>query len=389
MTTGSTVETNVKNKKYFCYEIYKNLAVWSQNGKLGYNPCSFFNGYIKTSSDFKISEVWNSPEHNQLKKCVENDILISGCQACYNSEADGIKSRRQGAKELYEEFHNDTNLDLSSPQGLDYSVGNLCNLKCVICGPSNSSQWVSDYQQLFPSESTELFQYKKYQQLEIDDHDLLQNLKSVHFHGGGEPLLSDNHVNLLLKIQEVKGLADVRVFYNTNGTQIVSDKILQLWEKCKLIELYFSIDDLGPRFEYQRTNARWTDVESNLTWFYKHMPHNHMFNINCTWGYLNFFYLDEMYDWWKEKFSSNRYKDPTNLIFQKAIGKFSLDHLSPSSHQVIGNKFQNYTQLQPLLTSIEVNDRSHADFWKNISNLDRIRKTDFRKLNLDWSKLIS
>jgi hypothetical protein len=248
---------------------------------------------------------------------------------------------------------------------------------------------VSDYQQLFPSESTELFQYKKYQQLEIDDHDLLQNLKSVHFHGGGEPLLSDNHVNLLLKIQEVKGLADVRVFYNTNGTQIVSDKILQLWEKCKLIELYFSIDDLGPRFEYQRTNARWTDVESNLTWFYKHMPHNHMFNINCTWGYLNFFYLDEMYDWWKEKFSSNRYKDPTNLIFQKAIGKFSLDHLSPSSHQVIGNKFQNYTQLQPLLTSIEVNDRSHADFWKNISNLDRIRKTDFRKLNLDWSKLIS
>jgi MoaA/NifB/PqqE/SkfB family radical SAM enzyme len=389
MTTGITVNTDVKNKKYFCYEIYKNLAVWSQNGKLGYNPCSFFNGYIKTSSDFKISEVWNSPEHNQLKKCVENDIPISGCQACYDSEADGIKSRRQGAKELYEEFHNDTNLNLSSPQGLDYSVGNLCNLKCVICGPSNSSQWVSDYQQLFPGKSTELFRYKKYQQLEIDDHDLLQNLKSVHFHGGGEPLLSDNHVNLLLKIQEVKGLADVRVFYNTNGTQIVSDKILQLWEKCKLIELYFSIDDLGPRFEYQRTNARWTDVESNLTWFYKHMPHNHMFNINCTWGYLNFFYLDEMYDWWKEKFSSNRYKDPTNLIFQKAIGKFSLDHLSPSSHQVIGNKFQNHTQLQSLLNSIEVNNRSHANFWKNISDLDRIRKTDFRTLNHDWSKLIS
>ena len=379
----------MKNKKYFCYEIYKNLAVWSHNGKLGYNPCSFFDGYIKTSSEFDLADVWNSPEHLQLKKCVETDTRIPGCQACYSAEDSGIESRRQGSKKLYEEYHKDTNTELSGPTGIDYSVGNLCNLKCVICGPQNSSQWIPDYQKLHPTVDIVSFQYKKNEQLEITDADLLQNIKHVHFHGGGEPLLSKNHVRLLQKIQEVKGLSDVRVFYNTNATQTVSDEILQLWEKCRLIELYFSVDDIGTRFDYQRTGANWNKVNSTLDWFYANMPHNHMFNVNCTWSYLNFFYLDEVWDWWNENFSSNRYGDPTNLIFQKAVGEFGLNHLSKISHETLQNKFKGHNELLRLTQSLRTSDQPHDSFWKNISALDQIRSTDFRELNPEWSKLIS
>ena len=379
----------MKNKKYFCYEIYKNLAIWSHNGELGYNPCSFFNGYIKTSSEFNLTDVWNSPEHLELKKCVETDTRIPGCQACYSAEDSGIESRRQGSKKLYEEYHKDTNTELSGPTGIDYSVGNLCNLKCVICGPQNSSQWIPDYQKLHPTVDIVSFQYKKNEQLEITDADLLQNIKHVHFHGGGEPLLSKNHVRLLQKIQEVKGLSDVRVFYNTNATQTVSDEILQLWEKCRLIELYFSVDDIGTRFDYQRTGANWNKVNSTLDWFYANMPHNHMFNVNCTWSYLNFFYLDEVWDWWNENFSSNRYGDPTNLIFQKAVGEFGLNHLSKTSHETLQNKFQGHNELLRLTHSLRTSDQPHDSFWKNISALDQIRSTDFRELNPEWSKLIS
>ena len=379
----------IKNKKYFCYEIYKNLAIWSHNGELGYNPCSFFDGYIKTSSEFNLTDVWNSPEHLELKKCVETDTSIPGCQACYSAEDAGIESRRQGSKKLYEEYHNDTNIELSGPTGIDYSVGNLCNLKCVICCPKNSSQWVPDYQKLYPNIDITSFQYKKNEQLEITDPALLKNIKHVHFHGGGEPLLSENHVRLLQKIQQVKGLADVRVFYNTNGTQTVSDEILQLWEQCRLIELYFSIDDVGARFNYQRTGADWNQVTDAMNWFYTNMPHNHMFNVNCTWSYLNFFYLDEVWDWWNKNFSSNRYGDPTNLIFQKANMDFDLGYLSDSAHAILQNKFQGHNELLLLLRSLAVSDQPHDAFWKSISALDQIRGTDFRALNPEWSKLLS
>ena len=63
----------MQSKKYFCYEIYKNLAIWSNNGKISYNPCSYFDGFIKTSDRLDISEVWNSSEHQQLKKLIETD----------------------------------------------------------------------------------------------------------------------------------------------------------------------------------------------------------------------------------------------------------------------------------------------------------------------------
>lgn len=379
----------MKTKKYFCYEIYKNLAINSHNGKLNFTPCSFFKSPIKTSSEFNLNDIWNGPEQLEIKWHVENDIPISGCQTCYTSEAHGIESRRQGSKKLYEEFHQDVEINLDGPTGIDYSVGNLCNLKCVICGPHDSSQWIPDYQKLHPTFNIAPLQFKKNEQLEITDANLLKNIKHVHFHGGGEPLLSDNHFRLLQKIQQLKGLADVRVFYNTNGTQVVSDEILQLWEQCRLIELYFSVDDVGDRFNYQRTGADWNKVVATMNWFYINMPHNHMFNINCTWSYLNLFYLDELWDWWNEKFSSNRYGDPTRLIFQKVNGDFELNHLSQSCHDILQLKFQNYNKLSSLVTSLDVSDQSHDIFWKNISALDQIRGTDFKMIHPEWSNLLS
>lgn len=378
----------MQDKKYFCYEIYKNLAVWSQNGKLGYNPCSFYNGFFKTTDTLDIDSAWSSPERAHLKHCVENDIPIPGCDSCYKEERDGLESRRQGSKTLYEIFHQDKNIKLDSPQGLDYSVGNLCNLKCVICGPHNSSQWIPDYKKLFPLSPIDKFKYKKLEQIEITDASSLKNIKNIHFHGGGEPLMSNNHINLLKKIKELKGLDDVRIFYNTNGTQLVSDEILKIWEECKLVELYFSIDDVDSRFEYQRTGADWNSVKNNLKWFYDNMPHNHIFKINCCWGYLNLYYLDELYDWWSNNFKTNRYGDHTNLIFQKAIGLYSIDHLSESAINILNNKFKNYPEINSLVNSLKKSDLPHGDFWSNISRLDDIRNTKFQETFPDWSQLL-
>jgi hypothetical protein len=378
----------IKNKKYFCYEIYKNLSVWSFNGKLGYNPCSFFDGYIKTSNTLDINEVWNGSEHTQLKHCVENDVPIAGCEVCYKAEALGLESRRQSSKKLYEQFHHDTKIEQDGPSGLDYSVGNLCNLKCVICGPHNSSKWIPDYQTLYPLRSIEEFKYEKFTQLEITDLEVLKNIKNVHFHGGGEPLLSDAHVKLLKNIEKIKGLDDVRVFYNINGTQTISEEILNLWEKCKLIELYFSIDDINERFNYQRTGADWNRVSKNLDWYYHNMPHNHMFNVNCVWSYLNFYNLNELVDWWKNNFSANRYGDPTNLIFQKAIGDYELNHCSQKVYDVCADRFNKYPEIMTLLHTLKINDQPHERFWNAISKIDSIRNLDFKVMYPEWAQLL-
>ena len=379
----------MQSKKYFCYEIYKNLAIWSNNGKLSYNPCSFYSGYIKTSDEFDLSQVWNSPEHNRLKSIIEQDKPIPGCATCYKAEEHGLVSRRLSAKQLYEEYFEDTNINLDGPQSIDYSVGNLCNLKCIICGPENSTAWIGDYQQLNPSKNITIFKHDKHTQLEVTDIILLKNIKNVHFHGGGEPLLSRNHINLLNKIKEVKGLADVHIFYNTNGTAKASQELLDLWEECKLVELYFSIDDINERFDYQRTNAQWAEVLTNLRWYKENMPVNHMFKINCVWGYLNLFYLDQLVDWYNAEFSTNRLGDPTDLIFQKAQGIYSLDFVSIEVNNILLAKFKNYPLILELVNTLTIdNSNQHTAFFNNIHKIDAIRATQFETICPEWNRLI-
>jgi hypothetical protein len=363
------------------------VAIWSNNGKIGYNPCSFFKGYIKESDRIELDDIWNQKEHRNIMMQIENNIPIPGCQACYNAEKSGLESRRQGAKRLYEEFHNDPNIELSGPQGIDYSVGNLCNLKCMICGPKNSTAWVPDYQKLNPGIVIE--KYNKHYQLKLSNPKFLENVKSIHFHGGGEPLLSDSHIELLMRVKETKGLGDVRVFYNTNGTVTASDQLLALWEECKLIELYFSIDDVGQRFDYQRSGANWDSVQKNLQWYKESMPHNHMFNINCTWGYLNLYYLNELVEWHQENFFANRYGDPTNLVFQKVLGKFSINHVSAATQDILVDRFKNYPSLIALVKSLKVVDQTdHGIFWDYVNRIDSIRGNSFKTLCPEWSDLL-
>ncbi len=377
----------MESKDYFCYEIYKNIAVWSKNGKVAYNPCSFFNGYIKETDRINLDDIWHGHEHKTIMMQVKNNQPVSGCQTCYNAEKSGLDSRRLGSKKLYEEFHKDTSLDLPGPQGIDYSVGNLCNLKCIICGPANSTAWGPDYIKLNPGASIE--KYNKNFQLTLSNPKSLENIKSIHFHGGGEPLLSNHHIELLTKIKEVKGLDDVRVFYNTNGTVRASDQLLSLWEECKLIELYFSVDDVGDRFSYQRTGTDWHTVQENMFWYKQAMPHNHMFNLNCTWSYLNLYYLNELVDWYQTKFLTNRYGDQTNLLFQKAVGGFSINHVSTKIYDALINKFQEYPSLIALVNTLQINDNAdHKLFWKRIGAIDNIRGNDFKTLCPEWSELL-
>jgi hypothetical protein len=382
----------VKNKKYFCYEIYKNLAICSQNGNLSYSPCSYFNGYIKTSDTFNLKDVWNSPEHDKLKLMIEQDTAIPGCARCYNEEEQGLTSRRMGATELWENHFQDTDIALDAPQSIDYSVGNLCNLKCVICGPDDSSAWIGDYQKIYPDRNIEFLKHDKFKQLEVNDYSLLKNIKNIHFHGGGEPLLSDNHINLLKKIKEIKGLADVHVFYNVNGTKRASQEVLDIWAECQLVELYFSIDDIGERFNYQRTGANWNDVIKTIEWYKDNMPVNHMFKINCTWGYLNLFYLDELVDWYTDNFSTNRLGDPVDLIFQKVIdGAFnlSIDNISTELKTILVKKFKNYPRLLELVNTLREDDtETHKKFWTSIEKIDNVRTIKFQNICPEFSSIL-
>jgi MoaA/NifB/PqqE/SkfB family radical SAM enzyme len=97
-----------------------------------------------------------------------------------------------------------------------------------------------------------------------------------------------------------RGIAhQVEIHYNTNGT-IFPEQAEEIWKHFKTVEIAFSIDDLGERFEYQRTNARWEEVQENIQKFFtlkRYLPSVIQLQVCTTVNVFNVHYIDQVAQW--------------------------------------------------------------------------------------------
>jgi hypothetical protein len=106
------------------------------------------------------------------------------------------------------------------------------------------------------------------------------------------------HFDLLQGLVD-RGLAgNIEIHYNTNGTQW-PEAAEEIWQHFKIVEIAFSIDDIGARFEYQRSNAVWTEVVANIAKFraLRARCNNIQLQICCTINVFNVYYLEEVATW--------------------------------------------------------------------------------------------
>jgi MoaA/NifB/PqqE/SkfB family radical SAM enzyme len=190
---------------------------------------------------------------------------------------------------------------------LDLKLGNICNLKCRICGSWSSSQFAAEeikfnrseetrgsfaYQMLkdgaWPRESAEFW-------TDLDRH--LDNIRYIEF-TGGEPFMIKEHFQLLQKLVDTGRAAQVEIHYNTNGTQYPEEGEA-IWKHFKHVEIALSIDDVEHRFEYQRSNAVWADVVANTERFRQLRSRNSNITLQacCTINVFNVYYLETVAQW--------------------------------------------------------------------------------------------
>ena len=90
----------------------------------------------------------------------------------------------------------------------------------------------------------------------------------------------------------------MEIHYNTNGTQWPANAE-HIWKHFKTVEIAFSIDDLCERFEYQRTGAKWIDVQRNLERFRQLRQQYPNIQLQCcsTVNIFNVLYIDQLAHW--------------------------------------------------------------------------------------------
>ena len=298
----------------FCADIHSNLAITLTSKGVKAGACCWDDSQIELADNQKI---WTAPNLMRLRELNKQDQLdASACKKCIYMEKHGSGSRRLGVNEYY----NSTATDLLGPRGLEIKIDYTCNLACVYCGPYNSTQWRLELNTPKDQFPIRLAQPDIIKILDALD---LNNLDNIHFYGG-DPLFTNTHEVILNYIDQRVGLKNIYVWYHTNGTIRVNNRVQELWSRCRLIKLFFSIDDIGQRFEYLRYGANWKEVEENLLWYRESMPSNVMFTVECTMSCLNALYHYELLHWKKEFFNTNREGDFTEVSRHNVFRMFEL-----------------------------------------------------------------
>jgi MoaA/NifB/PqqE/SkfB family radical SAM enzyme len=287
---------------------------------------------------------------------------------------------------------------------LDLKLGNICNLKCRICGSWSSStfateelqwlRWNEDkktnhhYHMLrqgaWPRENPRFWQ-------EIDQ--VSDQIEYIEF-TGGEPFMIQEHFDLLQGLVD-RGLAgNIEIHYNTNGTQW-PEQGPAIWQHFKLVEIAFSIDDVGERFEYQRTNAIWAEVTANINRFrqLRSQHANIRLQVCSTVNVFNVLYLAELAQWIELQGFDYVY---WNMMHEAYY--FSISTLPEEAKRDITVK---------LRTSGSVSDAAQQEFDRivafmnggvgldgkvlrmKIADLDRKRSQDLRQIEPEFAALIN
>jgi sulfatase maturation enzyme AslB (radical SAM superfamily) len=383
----------------FCISPFQN-AKYSEIGLVA--PCPYASG----SWDFKgktPEEKWNADEVNERRmQSINNEKPKGPCERCWNEEAAGKDSLR--IRQYRDYYPNDYETVLRSgqwvngPRNVSFKVSNICNLACRTCTAIDSNSFNKEgefYRTEYKSTNpvfNHYFQHHPPGHLNFKDYtSIANNIVDIEFYGG-EPFLNYTHLDLLQHIIDRGDSKDVTLYYSTNCTIKLSDKILSLWDNFKLIKFGISIDGVGIQAEYMRWPCVWSEVQRNIDTILALQQRN-TFNVDIKGSYtlstLNITEVDNMMKWYNSIGVNNIFTHIVNspqhltirllpdyvkqellsrIEFDQARNYMSVDQYSP----IWWKRFIIWTKRMDLYR--------HQDFTKVFPDMYNIIKQDWDKV---------
>jgi MoaA/NifB/PqqE/SkfB family radical SAM enzyme len=328
-------EINSKQQKTWCPLPWKSINVrnngdfrvcCSANFDLHTGMIRSPSGAILNAKDASLNAVRNSSLLCEVRQAMLRGERHETCRHCHLEEDSGLRSRRNYENEFWrDDFSFQDALTSTDSEGrinskdlpvgyMDIRFGNLCNLKCLMCGPESSTFWYSDHlATLGPSFSdttgpvtleragnrvriSGANPYAWYESevfwQEIRDH--LGHIKKIYC-VGGEPLLIEQHQRMLRMLIEHGQAEQIILEYNSNLT-VLPRAVLDLWSNFKEVRFMASLDGCGPVNDYIRHPSRWSVLERNLD-FLDQMDGRIKLSIFATLQIFNIYHLTDFLQW--------------------------------------------------------------------------------------------
>jgi MoaA/NifB/PqqE/SkfB family radical SAM enzyme len=382
------------NKKGFCILPFVHSCIW-QNGLA--NPCCMNHFVLGKLVNNSIEEIYSSKNDTltNFRKSFVTDELHESCYKCKDTEYYGgnhsyrLESNRKYGY-LLDNFDSEEQLINNEKMFLwDVRFSNLCNLKCLICQPLDSSRIAEEENEGgLKNAFDDVDDFIKYFEKHID------TVTEMYF-AGGEPLLIKDQYKILELLIEHKKF-DVTLRYNTNGTTISlgNKNIVDLWKQFKNVRISVSIDAGWEQFEYIRYGANWEETVSNLKYIRKNAPDVKII-LGVAVTILNLFYTKELYNFFVKEGVINEgsmhfmqvhgkdYYRSANLpddLKEKAL-KYYADwqlELQVQDNKDTKTMIDEIKLLQNLI-KVPVSNELLSKLKIRTEHKDQIRKTDFYK----------
>ena len=149
--------------------------------------------------------------------------------------------------------------------------------------------------------------------------------------------------------------------------------MIEHWKHFEHIDIQFSIDNIGHRFEIER-GGTWESVDSNIRKLVGLNLSNVNINVMPAISIMNIFYLDELLDW------ANDLGLPVNPLYVTTPPGFDLKDLTVAARKLIFDKFRTHPHptIQNILNYIRTSSESDGvKFRKMCQHFDLLRNQNF------------
>ena len=256
-------------KETFCVAPWYSIFVGT-DGKIA--PCCKFK---RPQHHYEqISEYFTSPHLAKVRQDLLDGVKNPSCAKCWQDEENGgdslrlISNRTIGRATDTPLMEQIEDPKLSNIKSFDLTLGNLCNLKCVMCNPAESSQLLAEAK-LHPEIKTRYekdYSQKDFDWPKTDDFVDWCNKylpQSIHIKfTGGEPFIIPWIQTVLDKIPDEQKKKCV-LHFTTNLT-IVNLGLFENFSKFKEVWLSVSVEGIKETHEYLRYGHKWETLETNL-----------------------------------------------------------------------------------------------------------------------------
>lgn len=239
-------------------------------------------------NNFDLQEYWSSDYMNDVRDSLMTGERIPQCKNCWKMEDNNIQSLRQMSNlDNVDKPSYRSNVSSWVEQGkvpfriplIELKLSNLCNFKCRMCWPKDSSLLWTDWDKIksfYDGSTADYLKYihnlnngKRIMDFYTSNTGFMDDLMTLMKHveelefAGGEPLLDPAHWDILDCIENPE---QVSLKYSTNLSRLElgGKSVVDQWSKFKSVMVTISIDGDRANNTRIRRGSDWDILKNNV-----------------------------------------------------------------------------------------------------------------------------